>query len=178
MILWSCNELIEDDIIDSMILNLKNHPLCYEEKANYYSSYYTPPNERPEKKLKKFYNSIIDKASKKLTLYNRFEFENYFWMQLYTKNGGTMESHHHYNPTTIFSWVHFIRPTQTKCFHFLNHKNEKIYPDHQDKGDFILFPSYLLHAVDVNKLEYDRVIIAGNIIVKKLTDKFSKGFSK
>ena len=54
MILWSSNELIDDDLIKSMVLELKSHPLCYEEKANYYSSYYTPPNERPEKKLKKF----------------------------------------------------------------------------------------------------------------------------
>ena len=178
MILWSCNELIDDDIINSTILKLKNHPLCYEKKSNFYSSYFTPPNERPEKGLKKFYNSIINEASKDLTLYNRFEFDNHFWMQLYTMNGGTLTEHHHYQPTVIFSWVHFIRPTQTKCFHFLNHKNEKIYPDHQDKGDFILFPSYLLHAVDMNTSENDRVIIAGNVTVKKLTDKFSKGFGK
>jgi len=176
MILWSSNELIYDELLYSMVDILKQHPLCYEKKSNYYSSYYTPPNERPEKKLKKFYNSIIDKASKKLTLYNRFEFENYFWMQLYTKNGGTMEPHHHYNPTTIFSWVHFLKPTLNKCFYFINHNNEKTYPKEQNEGDFILFPSYLLHAVDVNTSEEDRIIIAGNIITKNLTSNFSKGF--
>ena len=35
MILWSSNELIDDDKINSMILKLKSHPLCYDEKANY-----------------------------------------------------------------------------------------------------------------------------------------------
>ena len=64
MILWSSNELIDDDIINSVILELKSQPSCYEEKANYYSSYFTPPNERPEKKLKKFYDSIINQATK------------------------------------------------------------------------------------------------------------------
>ena len=176
MILWSSNELIDDDIINSVILELKSQPSCYEEKANYYSSYFTPPNERPEKKLKKFYDSIINQATKYLTLYNRFKFDNYFWMQLYIKNGGTIEAHHHYQPTTIFSWVHFIRPTKNKCFYFINHLNEKTYPEQQNEGDFILFPSYLLHAVEVSTSDEDRVITAGNIITKNLTDKFSKGF--
>ena len=176
MILWSSNELIDDDIINSVILELKSQPSCYEEKANYYSSYFTPPNERPEKKLKKFYDSIINQATKYLTLYNRFKFDNYFWMQLYIRNGGTIEAHHHYQPTTIFSWVHFIRPTKNKCFYFINHLNEKTYPEQQNEGDFILFPSYLLHAVEVNTSDEDRVITAGNIITKNLTDKFSKGF--
>ena len=176
MILWSSNETIEDDVIDSIIEKLKNHPLCYNKEANYYSSYYTPTNERPEKKLGKFYDSIIKKASKKLTLYNRFDYDNYYWMQLYTKDGGTIDAHHHFHPTTIFSWVHFIRPTDNKCFHFVNHANEKNYPIQQKKGDFILFPSYMLHAVDVNKLDVERVVVAGNITIKKLSDKFSKGF--
>ena len=57
---------IDDDLINSIVLKLKNHPLCYEEKANYYSSYFTPPNKRPEKKLKKFYDSIINQATKYL----------------------------------------------------------------------------------------------------------------
>ena len=47
-------------------------------RVNFYSSYFTPPNERPEKGLKKFYNSIINEATKDLTLYNRFEFDNHF----------------------------------------------------------------------------------------------------
>ena len=166
MILWNNKEFIEDEFINSLVEELKTKPDCYNFEANYYSSYFTHPNERPEIKLNNFYNSIIQKASKDLSLYNRMQYVNEYWMQLYTKNGGVIDKHHHYSPNNIFSWVHFVKPTKEKCFYFLT-PNKKIYPN-QEEGEFIIFPSFALHAVDVNMCDEDRVIMAGNVIVNNI----------
>tara|TARA_B100000282_G_C31492364_1_gene380945 strand:- start:40 stop:567 length:528 start_codon:yes stop_codon:yes gene_type:complete len=169
MILWSSNARIDDNVIDSMIVKLKNNLSCYNKEDDYYSSYYISSNERPEKDLIGFYDLIINQANKSLTLHGRLDFEQNFWMQLYRKNGGTIENHHHYHHSILFSWVHFIKPTNNKCFYFINHLNEKTYPEQQNEGDFILFPSYLLHGVDVNISENDRVVTSGNVISKNIS---------
>ena len=178
MIIWSTNKILDDDLLDPIIVDLKNHPMCYSPKAKYYTSYFTPDYERPEKGLLFYYKDILDQAFKDLTLYKRLDYDLhqciYFWMQLYPQNGGTITSHHHYTEKNIFSWVHFLRPSSKKCFHFINHNGDKVYPENQKPGDFIVFPSWALHAVDVNTDESDRVVISGNVGIEFISESFVK----
>ncbi len=74
MILWSTNTTVSG--LDLMVSKLKQHPLCYHPDHKFYTSYYTPPNERPEKKLNSFYKKIISDACKDLTLFDRGDFQN------------------------------------------------------------------------------------------------------
>ena len=49
--------------------------------------------------------------------------------------------------------------------HFTLVDGKKVYPEQQNAGDFIVFPSWALHQVDINDTFDDRVvIIAGNIL--------------
>tara|TARA_Y100001968_G_scaffold317964_1_gene347606 strand:+ start:227 stop:802 length:576 start_codon:yes stop_codon:yes gene_type:complete len=178
MIIWSTNKIFDDDLLDPIIVDLKNHPTCYSPKAKYYTSYFTPDYQRPERGLVFQYKDILDQAFKDLTLYKRIEYDLHkcisFWMQLYPQNGGTITSHHHYTEKNIFSWVHFLRPSSKKCFHFINHNGNKVYPENQKPGDFIVFPSWALHAVDVNTDESDRVVVSGNVGIDFISESFVK----
>ena len=178
MIIWSTNKIFDDDLLDPIIVDLKNHPTCYSPKAKYYTSYFTPDYQRPERGLIFQYKDILDQAFKDLTLYKRIEYDLHkcisFWMQLYPQNGGTINSHHHYTEKNIFSWVHFLRSSSKKCFHFINHNGNKGYPENQKPGDFIVFPSWALHAVDVNTDESDRVVVSGNVGIEFISESFVK----
>ena len=172
MILWSTNKTVSG--LDLIVSKLKQHPLCYQRKEKYYTSYYTSPDERPEKKLNSLYKKIINDASNP-TLFERGNFQNYYWMQLYPQNGGTISLHHHHRPNGIFSWVHFIKPSSKKCFYFVNHRGDKTYPE-QNEGDFIIFPSWAAHSVDPNQDKDDRIVTAGNVFAETVKQEFFKGF--
>ena len=58
MIIWSTNKILDDDLLYPIIVDLKNHPMCYSPKAKYYTSYFTPGPERPERGLLFFYKDI------------------------------------------------------------------------------------------------------------------------
>ena len=178
MIIWSTNKIFDDDLLDPIIVDLKNHPTCYSPKAKNYTSYFTPDYQRPERGLIFQYKDILDQAFKDLTLYKRIEYDLHkcisFWMQLYPQNGGTINSHHHYTEKNIFSWVHFLRSSSKKCFHFINHNGNKVYPENQKPGDFIVFPSWALHAVDVNTDESDRGVVSGNVGIEFISESFVK----
>ena len=173
MILWSTNTNVSG--LDLIVSKLKQHPLCYHPDHKFYTSYYTHPKERPEKKLDSFYKKIISDACKDLTLFDRGNFQNYYWMQLYPQNGGTISLHHHHAPNAIFSWVHFIKPSSKKCFYFLNHKGDRTYPE-QNEGDFIIFPSWAAHSVEPNQDKDDRIVTAGNVFAESIEQEFQKGF--
>ena len=64
--------------LDLIVSKLKQHPLCYQRKEKYYTSYYTHPDERPEKKLNSLYKKIINDACQDLTLFERGNFQNYY----------------------------------------------------------------------------------------------------
>jgi len=115
---------------------------------------------------------------------------NEIWYNCYI-DGEFQEAHDHLiaprnnYSTSHFSCIHFLsfdkkrhNPVsfhdpieQIRCFSYElngNEYNSKIYPD-INEGDFIMFPSYLIHSVEPSPktIDYPRITIAMNIRVLK-----------
>ena len=184
MILWSDKkiidkEIIDQGIIDSMISYLKSSSIKYPDTSREDFSYYTSYNSSlkiSNRKLDLYYDGIVSDVCKDLTLYNRGIFSNYYWIQVYTQNGGSIGIHHHHKENGVFSWVHFIKPSSKKCFYFINHEGQRIYPEEQNEGDFIVFPSWAAHAADPNQDKDDRIIIAGNVFTSAMLSTIADNF--
>jgi hypothetical protein len=167
MIIWKTNYNIPKEEIDSLISDLKKDDRSFGKDIKFYSSYYLPVSERPEKKITSVYNDIITKGSKQLGLFNRADLTVPFWMQVYPKDCGAHKFHMHFCGQEILSWVHFLRPSSKKCFYFIDSDGKQIYP-HQNEGDFIIFPAWAIHGVDPNTDDDDRVVVAGNILLTRI----------
>lgn len=167
MIIWRNNykQLYpdNDDILD-VVSEIRSIPETYDPVLNYYSSYFVNPDRRPDKKFIEFYTKILDEVIIDVGLKHRAEISYEMWMQVYTKDSKEFRKHDHFSGSEILSWVHFIKPSSTSCFHFLDSKGSKIYPE-QKEGDFIVFPSWILHKVDPPKENGDRIVISGNIML-------------
>ena len=71
----------------------------------------------------------------------------------------------------LLSWVHFLKVPEQKCFKFTDSEgNNSFYPDEQNSGDIIYFPSWAYHEIDPNRSDDLRVVIAGNITVTECLD--------
>ena len=75
--------------------------------------------------------------------------------------------HHHASLNTkldsIISWVHFIDVPDQKCFRFTDMKGNYFFPEEQNTGDIICFPSWLWHEVVPNESDKKRLVVSGNI---------------
>ena len=164
MILWSYNLPLDGDTIDMVSSQVK----CdsnFDNHFNQYTTYFS--SNRPEYVLKDFYIDVINHCNDHLTMSNRLEWDLSYWMQIYPPDSnGHHGAHDHYTGDELYSWVHFLKPVK-KAFHFLVN-GKKVYPEQQNRGDFIVFPPWALHAVDGNDTNLERAIIAGNVVVKKL----------
>ena len=167
MIIWKTNKTIPKDTIDPIVSDIKKDDRSFRKEENFYSSYHLPVKDRPEEKLSPLYNDIILEGVTKLGLSGRSDLTVPYWMQIYEKGGGGYGFHMHFTGQEIISWVHFIRPTSKKCFYFIDGTGHQTYP-HQHEGDFIMFPSWMMHGVDPNTEDEDRCVVAGNIIVNKI----------
>jgi hypothetical protein len=174
VILWHGNLPIDVSSLSVAISIIKSNPDCWDENYRQWSSFHIL--DRPESILNDFYLQVANKISSDLTLYNRVQFEQSYWMQIYPPNSKGHSRHDHFSGNELFSWVHFIKPMKP-CFHFLV-DGQKIYPPHQNAGDFIVFPSWALHAVDDNDSNSDRIVIAGNVGMKTLNTEYYDGKSK
>ena len=163
MILWSGNYVLDDSTIDDLVNKLKRLK-TYSLKFNHWSSYYINFQDRPENVLVDFYGEVLKKATSDLSLHHRSRYNYPFWMQVYQTEKESRHNHHdHFNGDTLMSWVHFLRPTDVKCFCFLDSEGNRTFPDQQNVGDLIIFPSWALHEVLPNNSDTERVVIAGNI---------------
>ena len=177
MIIWKTNNLVSKDLIDSISSDVKKDIRFFLKKENYYSTYFHfPTEERPERKLSSLYNDIIRKGMKELGLLGRSDLEVFYWMQIYKKGGGGHGFHMHFTGQEIISWVHFLRPSSKKCFYFMDSNGEMTYP-HQNEGDFIMFPSWMMHGVNPNTDDEDRCVVAGNILAYKINSPLYSSFS-
>lgn len=168
LVLWRDNFSLDSEKLEEVICQLKTRPDCRVYEEDNYSSYHVPNlYNRPEIVFAEDYIPVIHKFMKHVNLFNTASFTFNHWMQLYTNNQNGHPAHDHFTFQTFFSWVHFVRPTKNKCFYFLGHEGEKVYPE-QNPGDFIVFPSWAWHGVDPNNDETERVVIAGNISVDKI----------
>ncbi len=126
----------------------------------YYSGLYTTYFNEKDINCATYYHGILDTVTKDLGLNHRCKYTNYIWAQVYDKTIGH-GLHDHYSPSTLFSWVHFINPLDTKCFFFIDTEGNKFYPP-QQKNDFIIFPSWASHEVEETHVK-GRAIVAGNV---------------
>tara|TARA_B100000427_G_C15456486_1_gene572038 strand:- start:593 stop:1186 length:594 start_codon:yes stop_codon:yes gene_type:complete len=170
-ILWECNCHIDDKVVDDLMQQLYNDDI-FNDKMKYYSSYYLDESIRPDNILFEengVYYNIITQVLRDMGFAHRSDITVRHWMQLYDPNNtGDHTVHDHYSPLVLLSFIHFIRPTDTKCFYFEDSDGGKLYPK-QDKGDFIVFPSWLQHGVDPNTYQ-ERSTIVGNIVFNRLYD--------
>ena len=173
MIIWSDNDKIDKSKIDLIVSDLKKNKKCFDSNSRFYSSYFCPFEERPEKCLHDYYSCFLERLLKDLTLHQRTKCMCSSWIQVYYKGGGTIGPHVHFSGNEFLSWAHFIRPSSKKCFYFLKHDGEKMYPKQQNEGDFIVFPSWALHGVDCNQDDNDRVVMSGNVMVQSIRSPMS-----
>ena len=161
MILWSGHYKIEDDLIELVKSQIKENPNSLDQKLKFHTTYYLGPD-KPEVIFLEYYSKIIETVTKELSLHHRCLYNFPFWAQLYTKKSRKFDSHDHFSGSEVLSWVHFLSDSTKKCFHFLNSNGEKTYPEQQNKGDFIVFPSWMLHCVDPPETD-ERFVISGNV---------------
>lgn len=136
------------------------------------SSYYLKEHQRPDKIWNKTYSKLHEDVVKRIGMYTTTQYQYQYWSQLYNKDVGHGPHHHHRmkvaNFSSILSWIHFIKPTETKCMKFLDCDGNEFYPPEQNAGDIIVFPSYQWHRVEPKKDIGGRFICAGNLIFKHL----------
>lgn len=160
MILWRSNFEFDQGDIDNLIENVISN---YTRSPNLATSYYENNiHKRPEICFLKQYSKIVSQFMKDLGFFHRSNYSFDHWTQVYlsdTQFGHRV--HDHWDACTPLSWVHFIKPAPLPCFYFLDSQGKKSWPK-QDKGDFIVFPSWALHAVVGSA---DRAVVAGNVSV-------------
>jgi len=93
-----------------------------------------------------------------------FSFQH-IWGQLY-KTGleCKIDVHNHFTSAgDLLSWVHFVQVPDKKLF-FFQLGDKKVYPETQNSGDLIVYPSYAPHGVDVmTEGDEPRFVVVGNI---------------
>lgn len=165
-IIWRKNIPIPDDYdVDDIRQKIIEHPDCYSKQlfcvGNLFSSYFIDDiHQRPDVVLKDFYHDVISEVVTDLGLLNsKFGFN--YWCQVYD---GDHAIHDHFDPITPLSFVHFIDPIG-EYFNFVDSNNNSYYPK-QEKGDFIVFPSWAAHRIDVST-GGQRIVVAGNLEFSK-----------
>jgi hypothetical protein len=174
VILWHGNFPVDSDTISHVVTKIKSNPNCWDGNLKQYSSYFIW--DRPECILNDFYMGISEVVTKDLTLYDRVEYNQSYWTQIYPPNSHGHPKHDHFTGDEVYSWVHFLKPVN-KSFHFLVN-GEKVYPEQQNPGDYIVFPSWALHAVDDNLSDEERVVIAGNVVLRTISLDYPSGRRK
>ena len=114
--------------------------------------------------LMEFYSNIIEKMMKDIGMFKRCKYGFEIWAQYYNNKTLGHEPHDHFYGTEIISFNHIIKPSNNKCFYFLNDNFEKNYAGKQDTGHFYVYPPWRVHGVDkVEEEDGERLIVAGNI---------------
>lgn len=161
-ILWKSNFKFSNKKVEDISTFLNNN--------NILSSCYTTYNtDIVYDGIVEFYSTIHETLMKKLGLYHRSKYEWHFWMQMYNNSTDGHLDHDHFSGREFLSWVHFIKTPNQKCFYFVDSEGNKVYPDTQNDGDFICFPSWVYHGVDkVVEDNINRIVSAGNISICSL----------
>ena len=112
-------------------------------------------------------NENIKIMMKDLGIFGQWIYDIEYWTQMYYEGSTSHVSHSHFGTGAQVSWVHVIdAPEDQDCFHFIDSKCNKIYPKNQRSDTLFAFPSWAVHGVDSLKVNYDRIIVAGNVIFK------------
>lgn len=157
-LLWRNNYSVDEATLDSVRDAIITHPGTYDKEYGYWTTFFIEDlDHRPEIVFLDLMMEWSRDAMDALYLKHRVGFTLEHWCQIYD---GCHIMHDHFNVETMVSWVYFARPADKPCFYYM-YNGEKVYPK-QEKGDFIVFPSFLMHGVDAS--HEDRITIAGNIL--------------
>ena len=167
MIIWNTNLSLDQQQLKETIAAIKSNKKN-STTENYYTTYFTQSIlDREEIVFVDQYKKTIGEAMIAMSLYHRCDYVFDHWMQVYPGGNDGHAVHDHYMPTAIISWVHFVEPSKTSCFYFIDSMGNRIYPK-QEAGDFIVFSPWQLHGVDGFDGDCERVVIAGNVYAKKI----------
>ena len=132
------------------------------------STYFLDETKRPEIKYNDLYSNIVENITKNVGIYYKVKYRYGYWSQLY-KKGMLHLPHHHASLDSkldsIISWVHFLDVPDQKCFRFTDMKGSYFFPEEQNTGDIICFPSWLWHEVVPNESDKKRLVVSGNITI-------------
>lgn len=108
-----------------------------------------------------FYDEHIIKFMQSVLLFDRVEYRYDLWAQYYTGGAGHPK-HDHWDPGTLFSFIHFIQlPENDNCLKMLRQDT------HFKQGDIIFYPPWQEHEVAAPTKEGHRLVVAGNIEILK-----------
>ena len=173
MIIHNLNKELPDslkkELHDTIIVDEYLYP-GRNSKNPIYSSFRDSNGPHFPEGVERYYHDLIAGVLHRLGLKERASVYSTKWCQVYNNSmGGGHPPHSHYGGSELFSWVHFVEtPADQKCFYFLDTDHNKYYPDTQNSGDLIIFPSWAMHGVD--KVEIggvNRTVVSGNIICNK-----------
>jgi len=114
-ILWYDNIPIDEELLSDTIDNILSGEKEFRCGDEYYTSYFTNSINKsgPDTIFTEYYNNIINRASTDLGLFHRSEYQVATWMQVYI-SGNSMRIHDHYYGGELYSFVHFVQPTDDK----------------------------------------------------------------
>lgn len=166
-IIWRGNLKFSDEDIEKVRSEITSRAdfLTQSESGvgSMYSTYFTEDKfDRPEILFLDFYREVVSGMIQDLGLYES-ETSFDYWCQIYDGSHGT---HYHLTANIPLSFVHFIEPTDTKCFHFVGRNGNHLYPK-QDPGDIIAFTSWYPHGTD-ESIGNERMVVAGNVVVEMI----------
>lgn len=164
MILFHINFKLGNDTISKLVDTYKQEKYL-SDIDKFYTNYYQKNDE--DFILKDFYVNKLKLALKHIGLEGRCEYDMDHWIHIYNNTTEGFGCHDHFTGTEFVSWVHFVKVPQQKCFHFIDSFANKQYPNNQNEGDFLVFPSWALHSADKVEDAGDRVIVSGNISINK-----------
>jgi hypothetical protein len=166
MELWRSNILIDEEQLEEVSSALLSIRDAYDYSRGHFSSYYLDWDRRPEQVFNECYGNILDRVAYDLHMQKDYRFS--FWMQIYPM-GSLHPTHDHLSQNALYSWVHFTNPIDLRLFYWLDCEGKEYFPA-QDKGDFIVFPSWLKHGVLKNTSHNLRSVIAGNVMLETKND--------
>lgn len=175
MIIHTFNDQLNDALVEKLSQSIKVDKFIYPRMGAQfpiYSSYNASQSRHFPPEIESFYDDKLNEILYHLDLLDRTVNDIFKWCQIYNKStSGFHPTHTHFSGDQLLSMVHFIRaPKDQKCFYFIS-KGEKYYPDTQNSGDFIVFPSWASHGVDpVDHDNNDRIIVSINIHCKEYKD--------
>ena len=176
MIIYSFNDQLSDDLVEQLSKTIKvdmyQHPPV-DGGFPFYSSYNVATVRHFPDALEEYYDVKFRRILYHLDLLGRTVNNLYKWCQIYNRSTGGKghPPHTHFSGNQLLSIVHFVRtPKNQKCFYFVC-GGEKYYPDTQNSGDFIVFPSWASHGVDPVEVDNnDRIIVSANAHCREYKD--------
>jgi len=175
MIIHHRNKPLDSFLIEQLVDSFKKDEYLFPSKHapdKVYSSFRKGKEKLPEfpGDVNAFYHNLIKELLISLGVYGRVVCTNMMWCQIYNDTTCGHPVHAHFSGEELFSWIHFVKAPKQNCFFFVDSNSQQIFPEHQNSGDLIVFPSWVMHGAEPISDSDDRIIVAGNIIANQYLD--------